>query len=96
MGRYWPRCIFVDLDDFKTFLKENRGFQFPLVCCLCRMQTVLTMVYNTITAFSDFVQRRVFWKLENNISETGSVSVFRLMGETPNQWLRLSLSNGTE
>jgi hypothetical protein len=34
-----------------------------------------------ITRFLDFVHRPVLWELENNVSETGSVSVVRWAGE---------------
>jgi hypothetical protein len=44
----------------------------------------------TITGFLTFVHRLVFWKLENKVSETRSVSILR-WGV---QWVRLALRKG--
>jgi hypothetical protein len=63
-------CIVVSLKLRRMYVmfyySASRSKGFSQWCVILR-----------ITGLLDFVHHPVFWKLENNISETGSVSVLR-------------------
>jgi hypothetical protein len=66
------RCHIPEDDNHHSHRRGNLKSYIKVI----DYKRVLTMMYNRITGFSDFVHRPVFEKLGiHNVSETGSVSV---------------------